>query len=82
MHKPLIQCLFLYSSVTRLLHLAQAQNVDSTVELAARQNVVFNATFLPNGSDKRQQSGGIKAVGCWFESGRRVGAIRRWSGRT
>ena len=35
---------------------------------------VFNATFLPNRSDKRQQSGRIKAVGCWFESGWCVGA--------
>ena len=34
--------------------------------------LVFNATFLPNGSDERQQSGWIKAVGCWFESGRCV----------
>ena len=23
----------------------------------------------PNGSDERQQGGGLKAVGCWFESG-------------
>ena len=37
---------------------------------------VFNATFLPNRSDKRQQSGRIKAVGCWFESGRYVAAFR------
>ena len=42
---------------TRLLHLAQAQNVHATVELAARQSGVFNATFLLNGSDNRQQSG-------------------------
>ena len=39
---------------------------------------VFNATFLPNRSDKRQQSYRIKAVGCWFESGRRVGAFSQW----
>ena len=38
---------------------------------------VFNATFLPNGSDERQWSGWIKAVGCWFESGRCVGAFSR-----
>ena len=31
------------------------------------------ATFQPNGSDKRQKSGRIKAVGRWFESGRCVG---------
>ena len=36
----------------------------------------FNANFLPNGSDKRQQSGWIKAVGCWFESGWCAGALR------
>ena len=30
---------------------------------------MFNATFLLNGSDERQQSGWINAVGCWFESG-------------
>ena len=33
---------------------------------------MFNATSLPNGSDERQQSGLIKAVGCWFESGQCV----------
>ena len=59
-----VQC-----SATRLLHLAQAQNVHATVELAARRSGVFNATFLPNGSDKRQRSGRIKAVGCCFKSG-------------
>ena len=37
---------------------------------------MFNATFLPNGSDKRQQSGRIKAVECWFKSGWCVGAFR------
>ena len=36
----------------------------------------FNATFLPNSLDERQQSGQIKAVGCWFESGRCVVAFR------
>ena len=67
---------FLFScSATHLLHLAQAQNIHTTVELAARRSGVFNATFLPNGSDKRQQSGRIKAAGCWFQSGRCVGAL-------
>ena len=37
---------------------------------------MFNATFLPNGSDKRQRSGRIKAVGCWFESGQCVGPFK------
>ena len=37
---------------------------------------VFNANFLPNRSDKRKQSGRIKAVGCWFESGWCVGPWR------
>ena len=64
------------TSTTRLLHLVQAQNVHATVELAACQSGVFNATFLLNGSDERQQSGRIKAVGCWFESGRCVGAFK------
>ena len=53
----------------------QAQNVHATVELAARRSSVFGATFLPNGSDKRQRSGRIKAVGCWLESGRYAGAF-------
>ena len=35
---------------------------------------MFSATFLLNGSDKRQRSGQIKLVGCWFESGQFVGA--------
>ena len=35
----------------------------ATVELTALRSVVFSATFLPNGSDKRQQSGRMKAVG-------------------
>ena len=66
---------FLFScSATSLLHLAQAQKVHATVKLAGGRSGVFNATFLLNGSDKRQQSGWIKAVGCWFESGRCVGA--------
>ena len=61
---------FLFScSATRLLYLAQSQNVCITVVLAARRIGVINATFLPNGSDNRQHSGQIKAVGCWFESG-------------
>ena len=63
------------TSATRLLHLAQVQNVYATVELAARRSGVFNATFLPNGSDERQQSGWIKAVGCWFVSGPCVGSL-------
>ena len=54
------------TSATHLLHLVQAQNVHATVELAARRSGAFNATFLPNGSDERQQSGRIKAVGCWL----------------
>ena len=70
MHKPLL------TSATCLLHLAQVQNVHASVELAARRSGVFNASFLPNGSDKRQQSGWIKAVGWWFESGWCVGAFR------
>ena len=68
---------FLFScSATRLLHLAQAQNVHATVELAARWSGVCNATFLTNGSNKRQQSGWMKAVGCWFQSGWCVGAFK------
>ena len=58
-----------------LWHRAQGQNVHTTVDLAARRSGVFNATFLPNGSDKSQQRGRIKAVGCWFESGWCVGAL-------
>ena len=38
--------------------------------------VWFNATFLLNGSDERQRSGRIKAVGCWFEAGRCEGPLR------
>ena len=71
---------FLYAlfscSATCLLHLAPAQNIYTTVELAAHRNCVFSATFLPNRSDKMQESGRIKAVGCWFESGWCVGALR------
>ena len=62
MHKPLIQRLF-YT-------LAPPACITS-------RSGVFNATFLQNGSDKRQQSGRIKAVGCWFESGPCVGAFKR-----
>ena len=51
----------------------QAQNVHATVELAARQSGVFNATHLPNVSDKRQHSGRIKAVGLSLGG---VGAFR------
>ena len=57
------------------MHLTQVQNVHATVELAARRSVVFNAAFQLNGSDERQQSGLIKAVGCRLESGRCVGAF-------
>ena len=39
------------------------------------QSAAFNGTFLLNRSDERQQSGRIKAVGRWFESGRCVGAF-------
>ena len=39
-----------------------AQNVQTTVELAARRSGVFNAAFLPNGSDERQQSGRIRQL--------------------
>ena len=68
---------FLFScSATHLLHLVQAQNVHTTVELAARRSGVFNATLLLNGSDKRQQSGWIKTVDCWFESEWCMGAFR------
>ena len=38
--------LFFYSPAVGLLHVAQAQNVHTAVELAARG--VINATFLPN----------------------------------
>ena len=58
------------TSATCSLHLAQAQNVHATVEMATRRS---GATSLPNRSDERQWSGRIKAVGCWFESGRCVG---------
>ena len=37
--------------------------------------VCSSATFLPNGSDERQQSGRMKAAGCWFESGQCVGPL-------
>ena len=63
-------------------YLVQAQNVHATIELAASRSGMFNATCLPNGSDKRQQSGQVKAVGWWFEAGRRVGALRRHSSPT
>ena len=63
-------------SATRLLHFMQAQNIHATVELAARHSGVFSAAFLLNGSDKGQQSGRIKAAGCWFESGWCVGALK------
>ena len=46
----------------------------ATVELAARRNSVFNATFLLNRSDEKQWKGRIKAGGCWFQSGRCVEA--------
>ena len=65
-------------STTHLLHLTQAQNIHTAVELAACRSGVFDTTLLPNGSDKRQQSGRIKAVdkfGCWFESGWCVGGL-------
>ena len=65
---------FLFScSAIRLLQ--QVQYIHATVELAARWSNVFNANFLPNGSDRRQQIGRIKAVCCWFESGQCVGAL-------
>ena len=48
-----------------------------TYTLAARWSSVFNATFLTNGSDKRQQSGRMKSVSCWFESGWCVGAFKQ-----
>ena len=51
------------------MHLAQAQNVHTTLELAAVEAICFSSTFLTNGSDERQWSGQIKAAGCWFESG-------------
>ena len=57
-----------------LLHLWQAQNAHATVQLAVVFAVCFNATLLPEGSDERQRSGGMKAVGRWFESGRCVWA--------
>ena len=63
------------------MHLVQAQNVHATVELAACRSGRFNTTFLPNRSDKRQRSGQIKAVGCWFESGHCVGALRYTGGK-
>ena len=70
-------CHFLFScSATRLLHLVQERNVHATVELAARRSGVFNMTFLQNGSDKRQQSALIKAVGSWFESRWCAGALK------
>ena len=47
-HHLLVSC-----SATSLLHLTQAQNVHTTVELAACRSGVFNATFVLNGSDKR-----------------------------
>ena len=47
-------CHFLFScSATRLLHLAQAQNIHATVEPAARRSGVFNANFLLNRSDNK-----------------------------
>ena len=50
---------FLFSCrATCLLHLAQAQNVHAAVELAARQNGAFNATFLP-----KDQTKGNRVVG-------------------
>ena len=49
--------------------------MSTLLELAACQSSIFNATPLPSGSDERQQSGRIKAVGRWFESGRCVGAF-------
>ena len=63
------------TSGTCLLHLVQVQNVHATVELAACRSGMFNATFLPSRSDKRQQSGWIKAVGCWLESGGACGGL-------
>ena len=54
---------------TDLLHLAQVQNIHTTVELAARRRGVFNATFLPNGSDERQQSGRIRQLDVWAGCG-------------
>ena len=57
------------------MHLTQAQNVHTSVELAARRSGVFDATFLPNRSDERQCRVWIKAVGSWFESGPCVGAL-------
>ena len=37
--------------------------------------VRFSTAILPNGSDERQESGQIKAGGCWFESGWCVEAL-------
>ena len=53
----------------------QAQNVHGAVELAVAGAVCFNATFMPNVSE-REQSGRIKAIGRWFESGQCVGAFK------
>ena len=52
-----------------LLNLTQVQSVHTIVELAAQLSGIFNAIFLANGSDERQRSDRIQAVGCWFESG-------------
>ena len=70
---------------------SQAQNAHATVYLAVVEALCFSATFLQNGSDERQRSGRMKAVGCWFESGWCVGALqdsvamdapsRQWSKR-
>ena len=57
----LSSCVFFIHNTcdTCLLPLAQAQNVDASVGLAAHQKGVFNAMFMPNGSEKRRLSGRI-----------------------
>ena len=61
---------------TGLLHLAQAQNVHATVELAEHRSSVFNATFVPDGSDERQQSGRrVVGQGRWTSG--RCGGLKR-----
>ena len=50
---------------TRLAHTVKVAYRSSRVEAVCSMQLL-----LPNGSDKRQRSGWIKAVGCWFESGR------------
>ena len=60
MHNPLVQHLIYTLAPTAYCMMRKRRTY--TVLWSWQHVEAFNATFLPNGSDKRQQSGRIKAV--------------------